>query len=239
MRPDYWAPLLAMFFFFLLLRASLYPVLMRDSLWGVIYMLTSLALWRSLTEFPTYSKFKLQSGHAYLTVWSVKKSKRWKVAEETRMYRETLHSLLEMGNRKITATSIPRMCPLVLLERQRRALEIKYGKVTGSGCCSMQGTKELENLVSILCRGAVLYETLVILGEGGGCIWKEILKLMLRGGNKCTFSSCLTKNVVVIKRQNFEWCLGENGCLLWYWHGTDNYRVWRKSKGFVAGPEGI
>jgi len=145
MRPDYWALLLAKFFFsFLLLRAPLYPVFMRGSLGGVIYMLTSLALLGSLTEFPTYRKFKLQSGHAYLTLWSLKKSKRGKIAEEAKMYRQTLHSLLEVGNRKITTISIPRMCPLVLLERQQRALEIKDGKATGSGCCSMQGRKNLK-----------------------------------------------------------------------------------------------
>jgi hypothetical protein len=33
---------------------------------------------------------------------------------------------------------------------------------------------------------------------GGGCIWEEILKLKLRGGNKFTFSSCLMENVVAI-----------------------------------------
>jgi len=48
-------------------------------------MLTSRALWRSLTEIPTYRKFKLQSGHAYLTHRNMKKNKRGKVEEEARM----------------------------------------------------------------------------------------------------------------------------------------------------------
>jgi hypothetical protein len=45
------------------------------------------------------------------------------------------------------------MCPLVLLDRQHRELEIKDGKVMESDCCSVWGTEVLENLVSILCVG--------------------------------------------------------------------------------------
>jgi len=48
-------------------------------------MLTSRALWRSLTGIPTYRKFKLQSGHAYLTHLNMKKSKSGKVEEEARL----------------------------------------------------------------------------------------------------------------------------------------------------------
>jgi hypothetical protein len=85
------------------------------------------------------------------------KSKRGKVAEEARMYQEAPRSLLEVGNRTITAMNIPRMCPIVLLEKQHRALEIKDGKVRVSCCCSMQGTEELENLVTILCVWGLSY----------------------------------------------------------------------------------
>jgi len=169
MRPDYWALLLAKFFFsFLLLRAPLYPVFMRGSLGGVIYMLTSLALLGSLTEFPTYRKFKLQSGHAYLTLWSLKKSKRGKVAEEAKMYRQTLHSLLEVGNRKITTISIPRMCPLVLLERQQRALEIKMVKQREVAVVACREGRIWKFGIYFVCEDCLIWNLGNVGGGAGG-----------------------------------------------------------------------
>ena len=89
-----------------------------------------------------------------------------------------------------------------------------------------------------VCVWAVLYKTLVML-QGGRCIWEDILKLILRGGNKSTFSSCLTENVVAIKRQNVERCLGEQwlSIMVVTWDGR--IQVWRERDGFSANFGGI
>jgi small-conductance mechanosensitive channel len=72
----------------------------------------------------------------------------------------------------------------------------------------VRGTEKFENLVSILCVCVCVcglsYKTLVMFGGGRGVYLERNFEVKVRGGNKYTFSSCLTKNIVAINTLNVE-----------------------------------